>query len=79
MSEQVNPNQRVAEHGKVLTGKREGNAPLDFAGTIATNELNAVHRVFATQKLVSNKLLREEGLRIEVAPIPFALFRRGAD
>lgn len=52
---------------------------LDLARAIAAVEPKAEHRVFAPQKFVSNKLLRAEGLRIEFAPIPFALFRRGAE
>jgi adenine-specific DNA-methyltransferase len=52
---------------------------LDLAREIAKVDPKATHRVFGPQKLVSNKLLRQEKLNIEFANIPFALFRRGAE
>jgi adenine-specific DNA-methyltransferase len=60
---------------------RSGEAALtlDLARAIAKVDPKAEHRVFAPQKFVSNKVLRAEGLRIEFAAIPFALFRRGAE
>ncbi|MBA3725963.1 MAG: site-specific DNA-methyltransferase [Armatimonadetes bacterium] len=57
----------------------ESALTLDLARAIAKVDPKAEHRVFAPQKFVSNKLLRAEGLRIEFAPIPLALFRRGAE
>ena len=48
---------------------------LGFARKIATDYPGKDHLVFAASRFVSEKLLGEEGLRVEFVPLPFALYR----
>jgi adenine-specific DNA-methyltransferase len=48
---------------------------LSFARKIAKDYPNKDHLVFAASRFVSEKLLGEEGLRVEFVPLPFALYR----
>lgn len=48
---------------------------LSFARKIAGNAPDDKHLVFAPARFVSQKLLNEEGLAVEFAPLPFALYR----
>ncbi len=48
---------------------------LSFARKIAADHPNKDHLVFAASRFVSEKLLGEEGLRVEFVPLPFALYR----
>lgn len=50
---------------------------LSLAEAIHAVDPNATHRVFSPVKYVSNKMLRDRGVTIEHATIPFAFFRRG--
>ncbi|SDO57258.1 site-specific DNA-methyltransferase [Phyllobacterium sp. OV277] len=48
---------------------------LNFARRIAAAHPDQDHLVFAASRFVSDKLLKEEGLRVEFIPLPFALYR----
>ena len=48
---------------------------LGFARKLAKDHPNKDHLVFAASRFVSEKLLGEEGLRVEFVPLPFALYR----
>ncbi len=48
---------------------------LGFARKIAADYPGKDHLVFAASRFVSEKLLGEEGLRVEFVPLPFALYR----
>jgi adenine-specific DNA-methyltransferase len=48
---------------------------LGFARKIAAAYPGKGHLVFAASRFVSEKLLSEEGLRVEFVPLPFALYR----
>lgn len=48
---------------------------LGFARKIAAEYPGKDHLVFAASRFVSEKLLGEEGLRVEFVPLPFALYR----
>ncbi len=48
---------------------------LGFARKIAVDYPGKDHLVFAASRFVSEKLLGEEGLRVEFVPLPFALYR----
>jgi adenine-specific DNA-methyltransferase len=48
---------------------------LSFARKIAKAHPDQDHLVFAASRFVSEKLLGEEGLRVEFVPLPFALYR----
>ncbi len=53
----------------------EAALTLTFARRIATEKPGNDHLVFAPARFVSQKLLNEEKLRVEFAPLPFALYR----
>jgi adenine-specific DNA-methyltransferase len=48
---------------------------LGFARKLAKDHPGQDHLVFAASRFVSDKLLKEEGLRVEFVPLPFALYR----
>ncbi|MBB3235795.1 hypothetical protein FHS20_002673 [Phyllobacterium endophyticum] len=48
---------------------------LGFARKIAAAHPDKDHLVFAASRFVSQKLIAEEGLRVEFVPLPFALYR----
>jgi len=48
---------------------------LSFARKIAAEKTDKPHLVFAPARFVSQKLLNEERLQVEFAPLPFALYR----
>lgn len=53
----------------------EGALTLSKAKEIDRSADDKPHLVFATARHVSQKLLAEQGLRVEFAPLPFALYR----
>ncbi len=53
----------------------EAALTLTFARRIAKEKPGKDHLVFAPARFVSQKLLNEEKLRVEFAPLPFALYR----
>ena len=53
----------------------EAALTLSFARKIAKDYPDKDHLVFAASRFVSEKLLGEEGLRVEFVPLPFALYR----
>ncbi len=53
----------------------EAALTLGFARKIAAAYPDKDHLVFAASRFVSEKLLAEEGLRVEFVPLPFALYR----
>lgn len=48
---------------------------LSFARRIAGEKTDKPHLVFAPARFVSQKLLNDENLQVEFAPLPFALYR----
>ena len=48
---------------------------LERAKQFAAHDANARHLVFAPARFVSQKLLDSEGLKVEFAPLPYALYR----
>lgn len=53
----------------------EAALTLGFARKIAAAHPGEDHLVFAASRFVSERLLSEEGLRVEFVPLPFALYR----
>jgi len=53
----------------------EAALTLTFARKVAQEKPGKDHLVFAPARFVSQKLLNEEKLRVEFAPLPFALYR----
>ncbi|PWE31368.1 site-specific DNA-methyltransferase [Maritimibacter sp. 55A14] len=53
----------------------EAALTLTFARTVAETQPDARHLVFAPARYVSQRLLDAEGLPVEFAPLPFALYR----
>lgn len=53
----------------------EAALTLTFAREIAKGAPDEKHLVFAPARFVSQKMLNEEGLAVEFAPLPFALYR----
>ena len=54
---------------------QEAALTLSFARKIAAEKTDKPHLVFAPARFVSQKLLNEEKLQVEFAPLPFALYR----
>ena len=54
---------------------QEAALTLSFARQIAAEKTDKPHLVFAPARFVSQKLLNEEHLQVEFAPLPFALYR----
>lgn len=54
---------------------QEAALTLSFARRIAAEKTDKPHLVFAPARFVSQKLLNEEHLQVEFAPLPFALYR----
>ena len=54
---------------------QEAALTLSFARKIAAEKTDKPHLVFAPARFVSQKLLNEENLQVEFAPLPFALYR----
>ena len=54
---------------------QEAALTLSFARQIAGEKTDKPHLVFAPARFVSQKLLSEENLQVEFAPLPFALYR----
>ena len=54
---------------------QEAALTLSFARKIAAKKTDKPHLVFAPARFVSQKLLSEEHLQVEFAPLPFALYR----
>ncbi|WP_353402679.1 site-specific DNA-methyltransferase [Pseudophaeobacter arcticus] len=54
---------------------QEAALTLSFARQIAADKTDKPHLVFAPARFVSQKLLNEEHLQVEFAPLPFALYR----
>ncbi|MCK0104384.1 site-specific DNA-methyltransferase [Pseudohalocynthiibacter sp. F2068] len=54
---------------------QEAALTLSFARKIAAEKTDKPHLVFAPARFVSQKLLNEEHLRVEFAPLPFSLYR----
>ncbi|MDO6480966.1 site-specific DNA-methyltransferase [Shimia thalassica] len=54
---------------------QEAALTLSFARKIVAEKTDKPHLVFAPARFVSQKLLNEENLQIEFAPLPFALYR----
>lgn len=54
---------------------QEAALTLSFARRIADEKKDKPHLVFAPARFVSQKLLNEEKLQVEFAPLPFALYR----
>ncbi len=54
---------------------QEAALTLSFARRIAAEKTDKPHLVFAPARFVSQKLLNEEKLQVEFAPLPFALYR----
>jgi adenine-specific DNA-methyltransferase len=53
----------------------EAALTLSFARQIAADKTDKPHLVFAPARFVSQKLLNDEKLSVEFAPLPFALYR----
>ncbi|WP_217564363.1 DNA methyltransferase [Octadecabacter antarcticus] len=53
----------------------EAALTLSFARKIAVDKTDMPHLVFAPARFVSQKLLNDEKLSVEFAPLPFALYR----
>ena len=58
---------------------QEAALTLSFARQIAAEKTDKPHLVFAPARFVSQKLLNEEHLQVEFAPLPFALYRIESD
>lgn len=54
---------------------QEAAFTLPFARQIAASKPDKSHLVFAPARFVSQKLLADEGLKVEFAPLPFALYK----
>lgn len=54
---------------------QEAALTLSFARKIAEEKKDKPHLVFAPARFVSQKLLNDEKLQVEFAPLPFALYR----